>query len=364
MSDQGGIQPHPVPQNIIDVEFKLFGSFTLKQFSKILIGGVAALIIFALNIPDIVKYPLCLISVLTGIGLAIIPNLGIWINGFFKAIFFSPRYVWVKDTETPEILQNKAKSQISANQKVSSAITTKKIDISDLPLDKLFASKGEKISEEDSLENANPTKDNNFQRVYSDVFGDDIFQRDESSPINQLRRTSNTPQPRSEQAPQADNGSSEKFENEIKKLKFELSMLEKDENYKQKEEEIISRINELYREIKLIQQDKQTNVRSTADLRVKQKITQTLDHTRGKVIIGIVVDKTDAPIANVEIAFLNREDQQLYKTKSLKDGKFSTGDVLEYGAYDITLSDGKHKFHTYSITIGDQNLPAYKFREK
>jgi hypothetical protein len=353
------MEPHPVPQNIIEVEFKLFGSFTLKQFSKILLGCVAALIIFFLNIPEIIKYPLCFLSVILGVGLAIIPNLGIWINGFLKAIFFAPRYVWVKDVHTPEILKNKAKQATSENLKVSTAMASKKIDITELPLDKLFGTKTTTVIEEDKIENNDPVKDDNFKRVYADVFGDDIFTRDQNSPLNQMKHE------KIEEVKSADTPKkAEDYTAEIQKLKFQLSMLEKDASYKAKEEEIISRINDLYRELKLINHEAQSGITSTADLNIKQKITQNLDRKEGKVVIGIVVDKKDIPIADTEITFVNRTDNTVYKIKSTQEGKFSTGEPMEYGIYDITLQNAKHKFHTYSIKIGEENLPAYKFRER
>jgi hypothetical protein len=126
------MEPHPVPQNILDIEFKLFGAFTLSQFGKILIGcmgGVA--IFFLLNINPLVKIPLILISVGTGVLMAIIPNFGTWLGGFIKALFISPRYVWVKETSTPELLQRKKISDPKNDLEVSSAMNKKKLNIED-----------------------------------------------------------------------------------------------------------------------------------------------------------------------------------------------------------------------------------------
>src|SRR5260221_2036340 len=136
------MEQHPVPQNIIDVEFKLFGSFTLKQFSKILFGSLGALLIFFIPMPSIIKVPLMGISIFLGLGMAIVPNLSVWLNGMLKAIFISPRYVWVRETVTPDLLKSRQSSTKSSKDlKVGAAKSTNKVDINDIPLERLFGTK-------------------------------------------------------------------------------------------------------------------------------------------------------------------------------------------------------------------------------
>jgi hypothetical protein len=48
----------------------------------------------------------------------------------------------------------------------------------------------------------------------------------------------------------------------------------------------------------------------------------------------------------------------------MQDGKFTTSKPLFDGEYEVSLSHPTMKFHTYKIKVGNQQLPAYKFREK
>jgi len=383
------MEAHPVPQNIIDVEFKLFGSFTLKQFGKMLVGCLLALALFVSGLPDLIKFPLCFISIILGIGMAIIPSLGTWLNGFTRAIFFSPRYVWVKDTFTPDILQNRIKAKPGKDSKVSSALN-KKIEITDLPLDKLFGTKSA-TSIKSNNNSDDTTDDKNFGRVYQDVFGKDILQRDENSSLNQLMQ-SNT-KTKSNVSTQLQDASIynkinqsivpstekiivpipqrrrfktiDEYNQEIQKLKFQLSMLSKDNEYKDREEQILSQINDLYIEVKALSSMSQPRpeIKTNAALFKNPRISQQALE-EGRVIFGIVVDKLDTPIALVNISFINSQTKMIYRTISSRDGKFATSSPLPFGTYTITLEDSKHKFHSYSIEIKNQKLPAYKFREK
>ena len=363
------MEPHPVPQNILDVEFKLFGAFTLKQFGKILAGSLIGVGIFLINLNPLIKIPLVLISVFTGILLAIIPNFGVWLTGFLKALFISPRYVWEKKTVMPEILTSQAVADPEKDRNVTSALNKKKLDINELPLDKLFGTQTEqsKKVEPDKLD-----KDNgDLNKIYSDVFG--VQTRAVSKPVNA------SPAPVETKAKMASIASEKpadifesrgqvivnpKFENvqdyqtEINRLKQELSSLTKGENFKEREEEIMSKINDLYREIKLINGGKLEGGKKTPVSGVMQSGIQ------GKVIYGIVVDKNDAPFPSVNIKFVNDSAKKIFSTVSGKDGKFSTVKELPQGNYAVFLESPGRQFHAYNIEVGTQNLPAYKLREK
>jgi hypothetical protein len=55
------MRQHPIPHNILDIEFKLFGKFSAKQFGYIAIGAVTGGIFLLLRsngaIPDIIAWP-------------------------------------------------------------------------------------------------------------------------------------------------------------------------------------------------------------------------------------------------------------------------------------------------------------------
>ncbi len=367
------MEPHPVPQNILDVEFKLFGAFTLKQFGKILGGCLVGVVIFLININLIIKIPLILISVFTGILLAIIPNFGVWLEGFIKALFISPRYVWEKKTQTPEILTaSHASEDLEKDRNVTSALNKKKLDINELPLDKLFGTQAAQKEEivEDKFESPDGE---NLNDIYSDVFGvkTTAVKRIEASPEAPIQQKVEQPKPKLAMATQTQPerevklvGSPkfttvEEYQAEINRLKYELSILTKDQNYKEKEEEIMSKINDLYTEIKLISGGKFTNSNSAIP-----KVDVMSSGLEGKVVYGIVVDKTDVPLGNVLIKFVSDSQKKVFSTTSSKDGKFSTVKPLEPGNYALFLEFPGKQFHAYNIEIANKNLPAYKLKEK
>lgn len=140
-ADNSGLQ-HPVPQNVIEVEFKLFGSFTLKQFGKILFGSLGAIALFPTPLPFYVKFPLMFLSIALGVGTALNPFLGKWLKNYVKAMIVSPRYVWIKKVSTPESLRTKSPEQVAADQaraKQSSG-PNRAVDLSDISLDRVLSS--------------------------------------------------------------------------------------------------------------------------------------------------------------------------------------------------------------------------------
>jgi hypothetical protein len=350
----------------MEVEFKLFGSFTLNEFMKILVGGLIALGFFLSPLPVLVKIPFMGVSVLTGLALAMVENLGAWLKGFVKALFVSPRYVWVKSSQTPEVLKSKNPSATKTNQNVTSATKASRMDITELPLEQLFVSRErvdntknqQTINEEDIL---SPTVD----RVYEEVFGKDIFKDTTVGVMPQMVNVppqSPVPVTTTQTAPLTPINYAE----EIEKLKFELSRLSRDENYAEKEASIMSRINDLYHAMK-VQQNGGVEVQNhnLNPMTNPQNFLQTKrEVVNGKIVFGIVVGKKDEPLENVNINLINTTTGETFSVTTGRDGKFNTGNPVTNGTYSITLEDSKNKFHTYSIVVGEQNLPAYKFRAK
>jgi len=369
------MEPHPVPQNILDVEFKLFGAFTLKQFGKILAGCLIGIGIFLININILIKIPLVIISVFGGILLAIIPNFGVWLEGFLKALFISPRYVWEKKTQTPEILSNQAAVvNVEKDRNIESSLNKKKLDINELPLDKLFGTQAEGKREivEDKFESPDGE---NLNDIYSDVFGvtTTVAKRPagQPAPIQQkvvqekpkMAMTNEIPQDSQEvkMVGSPKFTTVEQYQAEINRLKYQLSILAKDQDYKEKEEEIMSKINDLYTEIKLISGGKFTNKTKTDAI---PKVDVMQSGLQGQVIFGIVVTTSDIPLANANIRFVNDTIKKIFNTTSGKDGKFSTVKPLPPGNYSVFIEFPGKQFHAYNIEVTNKTLPAYKLREK
>ena len=52
------MKQHPIPQDITNYRFHLIGSMTLKQFAEVAAAVIVSLIVYATNLPGIIKWPL------------------------------------------------------------------------------------------------------------------------------------------------------------------------------------------------------------------------------------------------------------------------------------------------------------------
>jgi hypothetical protein len=95
---------HAVPQNIMDVEFKLIGDLTMRQFAYLMMFGGIAYVSFV-SFTGIFKFPITLFFVLLGLAFAFVPiqerGMDEWVVNFFKAVYSPTQRVWKKDIETP-----------------------------------------------------------------------------------------------------------------------------------------------------------------------------------------------------------------------------------------------------------------------
>ncbi|KKU11849.1 MAG: hypothetical protein UX17_C0066G0004 [Parcubacteria group bacterium GW2011_GWC2_45_7] len=91
---------HPIPQNVTSYQFHLIGDMTLKQFLELVAGVAAGWLIWSLNLPAILRWPLVIMAVILGFGLAFMPledrPLDQWFIAFFRAIYQPTILVWKK----------------------------------------------------------------------------------------------------------------------------------------------------------------------------------------------------------------------------------------------------------------------------
>lgn len=95
------MEQHPIPQNISSYQFRLVGDMTLKQFFQLAGGVLVGLIFYSLPLLAIIRWPLAILSVIIGIGLAFFPleerPLEKWIFAFFKSIYSPTIFYWQKN---------------------------------------------------------------------------------------------------------------------------------------------------------------------------------------------------------------------------------------------------------------------------
>ena len=97
------MRQHPIPQNILDVEFKLFTKFTLKEFAYLAIGlGIGGLLVYLMvghTIPAIIGIPGLILSAGSGIFLGLVPindqDADVFIKNYVNAITTPTQRVWL-----------------------------------------------------------------------------------------------------------------------------------------------------------------------------------------------------------------------------------------------------------------------------
>jgi hypothetical protein len=125
------MRQHSIPQNILDVEFKPFTKFTLKEFAYLAIGigfGGVFLYLFASNkLPGIIGVPLFVVCSLAGIILGLVPindqDADVFVKNYINAITNPTQRVWlnkemkkdrikpdVKPTQDGKLVQKDSKS--------------------------------------------------------------------------------------------------------------------------------------------------------------------------------------------------------------------------------------------------------------
>lgn len=103
------MRQHPIPQNILDVEFKLFTKFTVREFAYMAIGiGFGGIFLYFFTkgqLPAIIAFPIFLVSSGAGLFLGLVPindqKADVFLRNYFTAITNPTRRVW-KNEEMDE----------------------------------------------------------------------------------------------------------------------------------------------------------------------------------------------------------------------------------------------------------------------
>lgn len=107
------MERHAVPQNIMEVEFKLFGALSVKQFAYLAGFLMVALLIYFTPLPGLLRFVLIILSVILGIFLSLIKINGqyssIWLTNFIVAMFTSQERVWKKTGVVPDVFHEEVR---------------------------------------------------------------------------------------------------------------------------------------------------------------------------------------------------------------------------------------------------------------
>ena len=125
----------------MDVEFKLFGSLTIKQFGYLAGGAIIALIIYFTGLPELVKYILIAFFIIMGFFLSLIKINGqassTYVSNFIAALFNSQSRIWRKNAQVPEILSERKAPLQKVEDELVKDIKKDPSRISTIPLQNL-----------------------------------------------------------------------------------------------------------------------------------------------------------------------------------------------------------------------------------
>lgn len=98
---------HPIPQNVMGVEFKLVGGLTLRQFAFLAGFIIVAWVTYSSNLPSVIKTPGAVTIALLGLFISLVPiqdrSADIWLKNFLLAVSSPTQRVWKKGTANLDI---------------------------------------------------------------------------------------------------------------------------------------------------------------------------------------------------------------------------------------------------------------------
>lgn len=126
------MRQHPIPQNVLDVEFKLFTKFTLREFTYLAvgvsIGGIFLYFTTKGQIPGIIGIPIFVVFAGLGAFFALVPindqPADKFIMNYFSAINRPTQRVWLNT----ELKNERIKPTVEASEKKTNVIGGSKIN--------------------------------------------------------------------------------------------------------------------------------------------------------------------------------------------------------------------------------------------
>ncbi len=148
------MRQHPIPQNVLDVEFKLFTKFTLKEFVYLAIGvSIGGLFLYFTSkgqIPGIIGIPLFIVFAGLGAFFALVPindqPADRFITNFFTAINRPTQRTWLNS----ELKNQRSKPLVQTQHSklkiigASKFFKPKKDEFNEQPGDDIFTDKNSK----------------------------------------------------------------------------------------------------------------------------------------------------------------------------------------------------------------------------
>lgn len=367
------MEQHPVPQQISSYHFRLVGDMTIKQFLELAGGIVIAWIVYSLPLPALMRWPVVLFSVLSGIALAFLPfegrPLDKWFFSFMKAIYSPTNFIWKKTPIIPayfEIRPKIKKSKFKPEEEVDRKKLKEYLEtLPDLgPQNQLDSKETEFIS--------------NIMKMYMEVqptTASNITKRkeefDERLPSIKVRKLRTPPidpraimrgevilpKPRSRKPKKISIPKQRLIE--VDELLKPLTAHEKPEDQNKKKQ---ITLDDQIDPIKIPQkpQEDKPSTQATTDTTLPFPTPP----TQPNVLVGMVVDKKGNIIENAIITIKDEKGNIARAQKTNKIGQFFIATPLDNNKYLIEVEIEGHSFDIINIELKGEPVPPVEIRAK
>ncbi len=410
------MENHPVPKNVLTVEFKLFGPLTVKQFARLLGVATGCLVLYIIPIPKLISIPTIIVVAILGTASALLEGFDVKIMGMLKAIFTSTQYVWKNEHDVPEVLREELKKEEKTQAKKTLKSSQDAEELNELSIDKILdaRAKAQNLSGDgatptkpkianamvSSSQNANSTyekddlESDNFAQLYKQTYGettnlDDSTRRRSARellpPVQKASglASTNTPadlmqsgqnmqtvvQTVRNNAPRPQMSQPETTQVIVQQLSDEEKAA------------LITKLTGEVNELRSLMQTSDPEARKEITNAIKDKFgqLQTLIGKKGKeaadatgvnAIFGVVVTNAEQPIPGANVGMISEEDPSnlLASTQTGNDGRFKLDlkelSVEKLGNVVIRVAHPQFSFPDFKINPSQQQLPAYKFKAK
>jgi len=120
-------QQHPIPQNVMGVEFKLVGGLTLRQFLFLAGFILTAWLIYSSGLPSFIKTPVAAAVAIFGAFISLVPiqdrSADIWLKNFLLAVSSPTERVWRKGSANLDIFFELREARTAIAQQKETGIT-------------------------------------------------------------------------------------------------------------------------------------------------------------------------------------------------------------------------------------------------
>jgi len=110
---------HPVPQNVMDVEFKIVGDLTVRQFMYLVAGALLLFIIYKSQLPSFWMWIFMFIVTAISVAIAFVPieerGMDIWMSNFVKSMRNPAQRIWKKTETMPSYFLTDYSESIKSN---------------------------------------------------------------------------------------------------------------------------------------------------------------------------------------------------------------------------------------------------------